>query len=154
MIRHSPSFTLVNYEIMPSNRCDILPVYLPQSLIAYLMASVWTPHTVFTTTYRTKNIYIYIYIYRCNDNTHQQTEHNIEEQGKQSLNVKSKLNYFKQGSNLFNKTLRHSRLAHNEVLFHSWGWVGPVPDPPFLRKSGSAGIESGTSGSVVRNSDH
>jgi hypothetical protein len=32
--------------------------------------------------------------------------------------------------------------------------VDPVPDPLTLRKSGSAGIEPGTSGSVARNSDH
>jgi hypothetical protein len=32
--------------------------------------------------------------------------------------------------------------------------VDPVPDPLLLRKSGSAGIEPRTSGSVARNSDH
>jgi len=32
--------------------------------------------------------------------------------------------------------------------------VDPVPDPLLLRKSGSAGIEPGTSVSVARNSDH
>jgi hypothetical protein len=32
--------------------------------------------------------------------------------------------------------------------------VDPVPDPLLLRKSGSAGIESGTSWLAVRNSDH
>jgi hypothetical protein len=32
--------------------------------------------------------------------------------------------------------------------------VDPVPDPLLLRKSGSAGIEPGTSGSVDRKSDH
>jgi hypothetical protein len=32
--------------------------------------------------------------------------------------------------------------------------VDPVPDPLLLRKSGSAGNEPGTSGSVTRNSDH
>jgi hypothetical protein len=34
----------------------------------------------------------------------------------------------------------------------SRGWVDPVPDPLLLRKSGSAGVEPGTSGSVARNS--
>jgi hypothetical protein len=34
------------------------------------------------------------------------------------------------------------------------GWVDPVPDPVLLRKSGSAGNRSQTSGSVARNSDH
>jgi hypothetical protein len=32
--------------------------------------------------------------------------------------------------------------------------VDPVPDPPLLRKFGSAGIEPGFSESVARNSDH
>jgi hypothetical protein len=32
--------------------------------------------------------------------------------------------------------------------------VGPVPDPLLLRKSGSAGNRTRTSGSVARNSDH
>jgi hypothetical protein len=32
--------------------------------------------------------------------------------------------------------------------------VDPVPDPLLLRKSGSAGNEIRTSGSVARNSDH
>jgi hypothetical protein len=32
--------------------------------------------------------------------------------------------------------------------------VEPVPDPLFLRKSDSTGIEPGISGSVARNSDH
>jgi hypothetical protein len=37
---------------------------------------------------------------------------------------------------------------------YSRGWVDPVPDPLLLRKSCSAGIEPGISGSVARNSDH
>jgi hypothetical protein len=32
--------------------------------------------------------------------------------------------------------------------------VDPVPDPLFLRKSGSAGNQTHTSGSVAWNSDH
>jgi hypothetical protein len=36
---------------------------------------------------------------------------------------------------------------------HSHSWVDPVPDP-LLRKSGSAGNRTRTSGSVARNSDH
>jgi hypothetical protein len=32
--------------------------------------------------------------------------------------------------------------------------VDPVPDPLLLRKSGSAGNRTRTSGSVARNSDH
>jgi hypothetical protein len=34
------------------------------------------------------------------------------------------------------------------------GWVDPVPDQLLLRKSGSAGNQTRTSGSVARNSDH
>jgi hypothetical protein len=34
------------------------------------------------------------------------------------------------------------------------GWVDPVPDPLLLRKSGSAGNQTRTSGSVARNPDH
>jgi hypothetical protein len=37
---------------------------------------------------------------------------------------------------------------------YSRGWVDPVPDPLLLRKSGSAGNRTWTSGSVARNSDH
>jgi hypothetical protein len=37
---------------------------------------------------------------------------------------------------------------------YSRGWVGPVPDPLLVRKSGSPGNRSRTSGSVARNSDH
>jgi hypothetical protein len=36
---------------------------------------------------------------------------------------------------------------------YSRGWVDPVPDPLLLRKSGSAGNRTRTSGSVARNSD-
>jgi hypothetical protein len=36
---------------------------------------------------------------------------------------------------------------------YSRDWVGPVSDPLLLRKSGSAGNRSRTSGSVTRNSD-
>jgi hypothetical protein len=37
---------------------------------------------------------------------------------------------------------------------YSRGWVDPVPDPLLLRKSGSSGDWTWTSGSVARNSDH
>jgi hypothetical protein len=37
---------------------------------------------------------------------------------------------------------------------YSRSWVDPVPDPLLLRKSGSAGNRSRTSGPVARNSDH
>jgi hypothetical protein len=37
---------------------------------------------------------------------------------------------------------------------YSRGWVDPVPDPLLLKKSGSAGNRTRTSGSVTRNSDH
>jgi hypothetical protein len=37
--------------------------------------------------------------------------------------------------------------------FYSRGWVDLVPDPLLLRKSGSAGNRTRTSGSVARNSD-
>jgi hypothetical protein len=37
---------------------------------------------------------------------------------------------------------------------YSRGWVDSVPDPLLLRKSGSAGNQTWTSGSVARNSDH
>jgi hypothetical protein len=37
---------------------------------------------------------------------------------------------------------------------YSRGWVDPVPDSLLLGKSGSAGMEPGTSGSVASNSDH
>jgi hypothetical protein len=37
---------------------------------------------------------------------------------------------------------------------YSLGWVDLVPDPLFLRKSGSAENRTRTSGSVARNSDH
>jgi hypothetical protein len=38
--------------------------------------------------------------------------------------------------------------------FYSRGWVDPVPDPLLLRKSGSIGNQTWTSGSVARNSVH
>jgi hypothetical protein len=37
---------------------------------------------------------------------------------------------------------------------YSWGWVDPVPDPLLLRKCGSAGNRTRTSGSATRDSDH
>jgi hypothetical protein len=37
---------------------------------------------------------------------------------------------------------------------YSRGWVDAVPDPLLLRKSGSAGNRTRTSGSIARNSDH
>jgi hypothetical protein len=37
---------------------------------------------------------------------------------------------------------------------YSRGWVDPVPDPLLLRKPGSAGNRTRTSGSVARNSDY
>jgi hypothetical protein len=40
------------------------------------------------------------------------------------------------------------------LQLYSRGWANPVPDPLLLRKSGSAGNRTWTSGSVARNSDH
>jgi hypothetical protein len=37
---------------------------------------------------------------------------------------------------------------------YSRGWVDPVPDPLLLRKSGSGGNRTRTSGSVARNPHH
>jgi hypothetical protein len=37
---------------------------------------------------------------------------------------------------------------------YSRGWIDPIPDPLLLRKSGSTGNRTRTSGSVARNSDH
>jgi hypothetical protein len=37
---------------------------------------------------------------------------------------------------------------------YSRGWVDPNPDQPLLRKCGSIGNWTGTSGSVARNFDH
>jgi hypothetical protein len=37
---------------------------------------------------------------------------------------------------------------------YSQGWVDPIPDPLLLRKSGTAGNRTRSSGSVARNSDH
>jgi hypothetical protein len=52
--------------------------------------------------------------------------------------------------------LDRSRYCFFQVApqLYSWGWVDPVPDSLFLRKSGSAGNRTRTSGSVDRNSDH
>jgi hypothetical protein len=55
-----------------------------------------------------------------------------------------------------------SRFSRQEPLLfyqvapqlYSRGWVDPVPDPLLLRKSGSSGNRTQTSGSVGRNSDH
>jgi hypothetical protein len=43
---------------------------------------------------------------------------------------------------------------HEAPQLYSWGWVDSVTDPPLLRKSGSAGNRTRTSGSAARNSDH
>jgi hypothetical protein len=56
----------------------------------------------------------------------------------------------------------YSRLYRSEPLvvfqiapqLYSRGSVNPVPDPILLRKCGSAGNRTRTSGSVVRNTDH
>jgi hypothetical protein len=40
------------------------------------------------------------------------------------------------------------------LKLYSRGWVDPVPDPLLLRKCGSAGNRTRTSGSVAKNSDH
>jgi hypothetical protein len=40
------------------------------------------------------------------------------------------------------------------LQLYSWGWADPVPDPLVLRKSGSAGNWTRTSGSVAKNSVH
>jgi hypothetical protein len=40
------------------------------------------------------------------------------------------------------------------LQLYARGWVDPVPDPLLLRKSGSAGKRTRTSGSVASNSDH
>jgi hypothetical protein len=52
--------------------------------------------------------------------------------------------------------LDRNRYFFFEVALHlySRGWVNSVPDPLVLRKSGSAGNRTRTSGSVARNSDH
>jgi hypothetical protein len=52
--------------------------------------------------------------------------------------------------------LDRSRYSFFQVApqLYSRGWVDTVPDPLPLRKSGSAGILTRTSGSVTRNSDH
>jgi hypothetical protein len=56
----------------------------------------------------------------------------------------------------------YSRISRPEPLLfyqvapqlYSRGWVDPVPDPLILRKSGSEGNRTRSSGSVARNSDH
>jgi hypothetical protein len=57
--------------------------------------------------------------------------------------------------------LPYSRFSRPEPLIfqvapqlYSRGRVDPVPEPLLLRKSGSAGNRSRTSGSVARNSEH
>jgi hypothetical protein len=52
--------------------------------------------------------------------------------------------------------LDRSRYSFFQVApqLYSRGWVDPVPDPLLVRKSGSAGNRTRTSGSVARNSDH
>jgi hypothetical protein len=52
--------------------------------------------------------------------------------------------------------LDRSRYFFFQVAPHlySRGWVDPVPDPLLLRKSGSIGNRTRTSGSVARNSGH
>jgi hypothetical protein len=51
--------------------------------------------------------------------------------------------------------LDRSRYFSIQVAQLSWrGWVDPVPDLLLLRKSGSAGNRTRTSGSVARNSGH
>jgi hypothetical protein len=52
--------------------------------------------------------------------------------------------------------LDQSRYLFSQVAprLYSQGWVDSDPDPLLLRKSGSAGNRTHTSGSVARNSDH
>jgi hypothetical protein len=52
--------------------------------------------------------------------------------------------------------LDRSRYVFFQVApqLYSRGWVDPVPDPLVLGKSGSAGNQTRTSGSVARNSEH
>jgi hypothetical protein len=50
--------------------------------------------------------------------------------------------------------LDHYYLFQIALQLYSRGWVDPVPDPLLLRKSGSAGNRTRTSGSVAKNSDH
>jgi hypothetical protein len=56
----------------------------------------------------------------------------------------------------YSRFLDQSRYFFFQVApqLHSRGWVHPVPDPLLLRKSGSAGNRTQSSGSVTRNSDH
>jgi hypothetical protein len=52
--------------------------------------------------------------------------------------------------------LDRSRYVFFQVAaqLYSRGWVDPVPDPLLLRKSGSSGNRTQTSGYVARNYDH
>jgi hypothetical protein len=52
--------------------------------------------------------------------------------------------------------LDRNRYSFFQVALHlcSQGWVDPVPEALLLRKSGSPGIEPGTSGTAARKSDH
>jgi hypothetical protein len=52
--------------------------------------------------------------------------------------------------------LNRSRYFFFQVApqLYSRGWVDPVPDPLLLRKSGSTGNRTRTSGSVARNCNH
>jgi hypothetical protein len=56
----------------------------------------------------------------------------------------------------YSQFLNRSRYFFFQVApqLYSRGWVDPVPDLLLLRKSGSAGNLTRTSGSVGRNSDH
>jgi hypothetical protein len=57
---------------------------------------------------------------------------------------------------VFSFFLDRSRYYFFQVApqLYSRSWVDPVPDPLLLRKSGSAGNRTRTSGSAARNSDH
>jgi hypothetical protein len=57
------------------------------------------------------------------------------------------------GHKVMRSFIPHSLYQIAPQLFSRDG-VAPVPDPLFLRRSGSAGNQPGTSGSVDRNSDH
>jgi hypothetical protein len=56
----------------------------------------------------------------------------------------------------YSRFSRQKQLLFYQVapLLYSRGWVESVPDPIFLRKSGSAGNWTRTSGSVARPLDH
>jgi hypothetical protein len=57
---------------------------------------------------------------------------------------------------VFSSFLDRSRYSFFQVApqLYSRGWADPVPDPLLLRKFGTAGNRTGTSGSVAQNSDH